>query len=264
MAPHSLKFAQTGLIHSAVDRATAAAVAFLLLTIGLLSNASGAGIVSDDFEGARGAPQSREPTIDNTGIPDNRWVWASGHTYLENGFVISAVTGSSMGGRIRIPAPSGGIDVSCIAQLNTGIEGDSPYTPVDWIAVGLLASPEAGWIAPEGGNLLWVLVRPNGGWTLFEDGTSRILAASTPATRLPAFEQGFFNTVITLRYDCSSSRAALLVDGKNVSGWHATALDASRISVAGFQVRALPASDPRVAKIDAFSVTSLSAGDMAD
>ncbi|MDE1143648.1 MAG: hypothetical protein PW999_29365 [Paraburkholderia tropica] len=229
----------------------------LLAALSLLSYANTDEIISDDFSGDAGSIPVRKAETDNTGISGNIWNWSSGSTYLEKGFIISAVTGVYAGGRIGIKAPAGLVEVAGVCEVNTGLTGSSVYTPVQWVAVGFATTKSDSWVGNQPGNLLWGLVRPDGRWTLFQNGTTKTLADSTESTKLPPFDEGA-SIKVSVQYNPKKSVAALFVDGVNISGWLDTDITANTIGAAGVLIYPNATSDPRVAKVDSFTVSNVS------
>lgn len=248
------RFRKSGLVQNHFPGAIHAIIFLIVLVPSTYADL----VLEDTFSGSpQGSnPANRTPTTNNAGIASNTWVWWSGATYLENGYVISAVTGSSIGGRLKINAPSSLMETSAVFNLNTGVtDGTNPvYTPVEWAAVGFRTDSNTSWTS-SGGGLIWGIVRPDGRWTLFQNGVN-VLAGSTTDTQLPAFTLGS-TTTLSIQYDPLTLQAALFIDGLNISGWQATSVVASSIVSAGFVDLSAAASGPRMFRVDTFNVSAI-------
>ena len=227
-------------------------------------------LISDSFEtpvpngyvsghNAHAPNTTLAPETDNTGLTENYWVFGA-RTYYDyrrngsgeagTGSIFSWATGDSAQGAVAIGTLTQGIiEVEAVYEFNTGV-GE----PVQWGAVALLAKPTSNWLEKDGGNLLWAIVRPDGRWTVFQNGAGTPLKDSTKSTQLPEFAEDSL-TAITLRYNTITATVALLVDGVNISGWLSTDIDAAQITSAGFKTWPNSLSDPRSIILDRFSVS---------
>ncbi|EIP99722.1 hypothetical protein OpiT1DRAFT_04250 [Opitutaceae bacterium TAV1] len=134
----------------------------------------------------------------------------------------------------------------------------------DWLAVGFLSSDTSSSQAWFGSSdsILWVMIRPSGGWTLFKNGTTTTLASGTVS--------GFSATAsytLGISYDPATQMArAFLSDGTTETslfsandGWFATGLDAdTSITATGFRIhpRNDGASVVGASSVDNFLVTT--------
>ncbi|EIQ02144.1 hypothetical protein OpiT1DRAFT_00725 [Opitutaceae bacterium TAV1] len=206
-------------------------------------------LLVDDFSTGSGKPESRAAEIDRTGIANNAWNWGNSRAHIERGAVISSHTGEAAQGIIAIPAPSaeeaGIIETRAAFLINTSDEtGAWPGNQIEWVGVGFLATPGSAWLAKNGGNKLWALVRPDGRWNLFSDGTATMLVPDGKSVAAP--KRGEL-THLALRYNPANAQAALFIDGINVSGWVPTDVRPSDIGAAGFRLDSRPGRDPSVA-----------------
>lgn len=218
-------------------------------------------IVSDDFSGNAASNPLREPQLNETGITENNWKWSNEATYLENGAIISAITGQPAGGKVRIKPPTVTLEVKGSFEIATGItENSNVFTPVQWVAVALSGDVSESWTDSQ--NLVWAIVRPDGNWTLFQNGTSRVLADSSNSGLGP-FAVGA-TTEISVQYNPENAMAALCIDGVNVSGWKQTTVDPAEIGAAGVLIFPEKETDPRAAKIENFNVSTVSLKESGD
>jgi hypothetical protein len=234
-------------------------VAFLVtippVTAGVLVSDSFETPVPDGFVSGHNkhAPNTTlAPPTDNTGLTENYWVFGA-RTYYDyrRGSIFSWATGDSAQAAIAIGTPAQGIlEVEAVYEFNTGVG-----QPVQWGSVALLARPMPDWLGKDGGNLLWAIVRPDGRWTVFQNGTGKTLKDSTKITQLPAFARDSLTTV-TLRHNMTTATVALFVDGANISGRLPVAIDATQIAAAGFKTWPNSKSDPRSIIINRFSVST--------
>lgn len=170
-----------------------------------------------------------------------------------NGKVVSA-EGASVEMRISIP------DFAIPTTVSATVVSDSS----DWMAVGFLASDEAGaraWFEP-GEVLLWVFLKPSGAWRAFVNGVEleNVVASGT----IPGFspeEPARFG----LTFDPVTSRGRVFLekDGEEVSlhpengGWFPVSLPEDvPITAVGFRINADEASPANSAWLDDFLVIS--------
>lgn len=160
--------------------------------------------------------------------------------------------------RIAIPQPVAATTVSA------AIVNDSS----DWVGIGFLSgdAPESGgWFTPEG-SLLWILIRPDGRWTLYRNGTSQLVASGT----VKPFSVTERHT-LGLEYDPGTRQARpFLASGDKQSnlhrrpgGWLPVDLPAdTAIKAVGFRIH--PRSDgtsvPGASSVDDFLVTTRQGG----
>ncbi|MDR1280755.1 MAG: hypothetical protein LBK99_08025 [Opitutaceae bacterium] len=244
----------------------------------LPATASAAVIIHDDFTTvtSSGKPAAAAATTDNTGLTGNHWFFRD-YAYYDAGSdrIISSNTGGKAGGAISTGTTlsaltAGIIEVSGKYVINNEAlhSGDigNGVVPVDWVAVGFLAGTisDSSDINATNSGLLWAIVRPDGRWTLFTNGTTTTLADSTSSTQLPAFPASTTSSVtytdITVKYDLDTKAAALFVNGANVSGWISYDLNLATTSItgAGFKIWAASGSQPRTATLNEFTVSASS------
>lgn len=224
-------------------------------------------LIVEDFTLGSGRPENHPAEVDQTGLADNTWHWGNSRVHIEHGSVISSHSGEAAQGAIAIPAPSVGatgiVEARADFLLNTSDHtGVWPHNQIDWVGIGFLASPDSPWMAASGGSRLWALMRPDGRWSLFQNGTSRMLVPD--GKRVDAPGPGYATTV-ALQYNPSNGQVALFIDGSNVSGWIATEIRPADIGAVGFRLNPRTGQDrsyvshPRAAHVEKIIVTALGA-----
>lgn len=240
-----------GLVHLFSLRAALTA-AVLSVAVAFTSSASAAVILYDDFTVTTGQPTNlrptRSPQIDLTEIEDNAWNWRGTRAYLSGqGIIISDTTSAVAAGTLQIASPTTGIiETTGVFHINTGMSGST----IDWVSVGFLKTPTSGWLGAD--NLLWVLIRPDGRWQIWEGGSAKRSGTVTAFTAGASVE-----TTISLKFDADAAKATLLINGVDVLGegnWLSTTFDASSIAATGFNLQPQSTTDPWRANITGFEV----------
>lgn len=166
----------------------------------------------------------------------------SGATWKVNGATTSALVFANTGGvtngltsaaegRIAISTPAASITVQ--TDIKTG-------TSAQWAATGLLSSATtANWTKASGADsVLWMLIKPNGAWEAYANGTSTKLGSGT----VSGFSSSSMYT-LGLTYDPVANTASSFLtssDGTTITLLAdtnvASLVSASSIVAAGFRV----------------------------
>lgn len=196
---------------------------------------------------------------------DAKWrvtVGASHTVFSARGGIVASAAGASSEARVAIPAPGNIVTVSAMVTPSGS----------DWVAVGFLPSADAGsrWLANDGGGAsVWLLLRPDGQWTLFSDGTGQQLLGGGPASYPSVIFTPGARYTLGVSYDPVGRRARPFIrDGDTEAGlfprdngWIDTRLPAgASIGAAGFRINATGATLAGEVSVRDFLVTEAGAG----
>jgi len=222
-------------------------------------------VVKDSFstnDFSRKAGDSLQGQVPEEPTQDSVWqVASSGDSvvFAPEGAIVLSKDGIGGDARLRIPGPEKLITLSARVVLGTS----------DWVAVGFFAESgveKGNWFdnGAQGGALVWMLLRPNGNWTVFSNGVKRRLLYGGPAD-FPSvlFKEGAAYT-IGMSFDPFNGKIRPFIsDGDTEASLYAKSngwLDARlpsgiTIAAAGFRINGTDTTLAGTASVDDFFVT---------